>query len=353
MPRPQHRREESRGKKLTRDRVARRIDACLDEQVTGWALNAIFPIPNVPDLYVKFPWRSVRRVHGVAGGILFIGLTLTIWPFELARELLRSSDRHLAHRGFGLLNVRSAGLHGPVFQFQHGDHICVFYRHDDALLEVLIPYVVEGLRKGERCFCVQSKAVEQRLRSELAVIGFNVEHEINRGSLQLHSEEQVYFDSGTFDPQRMIDLLSNATNETLRAGFTGFRSAGDLSWASKNAEHSDSVYVYEKMVEKNYPSQRATGLCRYRMDGMSQSSIDALLDAHKFQVIEPKPASRYAHIFMQHGSYVTEIVAPKIWASQYHYVVRNRYSERIADWGTAANFSLATAQAKQAESHAC
>jgi MEDS: MEthanogen/methylotroph, DcmR Sensory domain len=353
MPRLQHGRDPSRSKKLARRRVAKRIDACLTEEITGWALNAIFPIPHVPDLYAKLPWRRVRRVHGAIGGIFFVALTLSVWPFELGWELLRSSDRRFAHKGVGLLNLRSLDLHGPVFQFQHGDHICVFYRHDEALLEVLIPYVVEGLRKGERCFCVQSRAVEHRLVTELAAIGFNVEHEIHRGSLQLHSEEQVYFQDGVFDPQRMIDLLSDATEETLRAGFTGFRSAGDLSWSRKNVEHSDSVYVYEKMVEKSYPSQKATGLCQYRMDGMSQNSIDALLESHKFQVIEPNRASRYAHISMQHGSFLTEIVAPKIWASQYDYVVRNRYSERVADWGTAANFSRAIDQAKQAESEAC
>ena len=29
----------------------------------------------------------------------------------------------------------------PLFQFKHGDHICVFYQSADALMEVLTPYV--------------------------------------------------------------------------------------------------------------------------------------------------------------------------------------------------------------------
>jgi hypothetical protein len=33
----------------------------------------------------------------------------------------------------------------PLFQFRHGDHLCVFYRSEDALLEVLTPYVAEGI----------------------------------------------------------------------------------------------------------------------------------------------------------------------------------------------------------------
>jgi hypothetical protein len=41
----------------------------------------------------------------------------------------------------------------PLFHFKHGDHICVFYQSEDALMEVLTPFIAEGLRNGECCFC--------------------------------------------------------------------------------------------------------------------------------------------------------------------------------------------------------
>lgn len=65
----------------------------------------------------------------------------------------------------------------PLFQFQHGDHICVFYRTETALLEILTPYIAEGLRKGERCFCVQTNEVVRRLTLDLQFIGVNVERD--------------------------------------------------------------------------------------------------------------------------------------------------------------------------------
>jgi len=33
-----------------------------------------------------------------------------------------------------------------LFQFKHGDHTCVFYSAITSLLEILTPYIVEGLR---------------------------------------------------------------------------------------------------------------------------------------------------------------------------------------------------------------
>src|ERR1700744_163853 len=117
----------------------------------------------------------------------------------------------------------------PLFQVRHGDHICVFYRTDTALLEILTPYIAEGLRKGERCFCVQSNEVTRRLTLDLQFIGVNVEREIARGALEFHSENEIYFENGSFDGEAMIRRLMRAVEESVSAGYTCFRSAGELS----------------------------------------------------------------------------------------------------------------------------
>ena len=88
----------------------------------------------------------------------------------------------------------------PLFQFRHGDHVCVFYRTEDALMEILTPYICEGLRNGERCFCVQSNEVVRRLDYDLRYLGVNVEREVKRGALQFYTENDVYFATGKFDP---------------------------------------------------------------------------------------------------------------------------------------------------------
>lgn len=73
------------------DAVSRR-EARLSEEITGWAVSALFPIPDVPNMYAKFPWRRLRKTRGLIGGMLFAVKLLAIWPFELTRELIWSSD---------------------------------------------------------------------------------------------------------------------------------------------------------------------------------------------------------------------------------------------------------------------
>jgi hypothetical protein len=69
-----------------------------------------------------------------------------------------------------------------LFQFRHGDHVCVFYHHKESLREVLTPYISDGLRNGERCFCVQNRDVMQQLVNDLRFLGVDVERVVQQGA---------------------------------------------------------------------------------------------------------------------------------------------------------------------------
>jgi hypothetical protein len=73
------------------DAVGRR-DARLSEEITGWAVSALFPIRDVPNMYARFPWRRLRKTRGLVCGMLFAVKLLVVWPFELTWEVIRSSD---------------------------------------------------------------------------------------------------------------------------------------------------------------------------------------------------------------------------------------------------------------------
>ena len=146
----------------------------------------------------------------------------------------------------------------PLFQFQHGDHICVFYRTEIALLEILTPYLAEGLRRGERCFCVQTNEVTRRLTLDLQFIGVNVEREMARGALQMYNENEIYFENGAFDGAAMVRRLTRSIEDSVKEGFTGFRSAGELTWSAAK-EHCKQVIGYEQMVEQCYLREAGDG----------------------------------------------------------------------------------------------
>jgi hypothetical protein len=81
-----------RRRQQSRADTVKRRDARLSGEITGWAVNALFPIRDVPNLYPRLPSRRIRKTRGLICGTLFVTKLLAIWPFELTWELVWSRD---------------------------------------------------------------------------------------------------------------------------------------------------------------------------------------------------------------------------------------------------------------------
>jgi len=103
-------------------------------------------------------------------------------------------------------------------------------------LELLIPYFAEGLRTGECCFGVQKSRTIKRLFHDLRFLGVEADDEIRRGTLVMHTDDRGYFTNGKFEPERMMEMLLKTINDCMKRGFSGFRRAGDLSWAARGRQ---------------------------------------------------------------------------------------------------------------------
>ena len=158
--------------------------------------------------------------------------------------------------------------HPSLFRFTHGDHACVFYRSENALMEVLTPYVAEGLRLGERCFCIEKPDIRTRLLSDLRSLGFDTDDLMRRGALEIRSSDEVYVPNFKFDPGAMIDMAMGLLNDALDRGFSAFRGAGDLSWAIEGRDDCKPLLQYEDLVNAYHPrkaTHRALPIRRERL----------------------------------------------------------------------------------------
>jgi hypothetical protein len=238
--------------------------------------------------------------------------------------------------------------HSPLFHFNHGNHVCVFYRTEDSLREVLIPYLAEGLHRGERCFCAQNSDFCKRIIYDLRFLGIDTDKAIRRGALEIHTVEEVYFPNKKFEPEVMIDLLMRSMEEAWRSGFTALRTAGELSWASEGRTDCDQLLSYEKLVDQIFPGKSVTGLCQYRMDAFDPAILEEVLNAHRFQLSDAGDAFTHSGITIRGANCWTEIVADRLVINPgYYYVVQQRNPREVLGWGTAASFDEAAQQAER------
>src|SRR3989304_1330463 len=59
-------------------------------------------------------------------------------------------------QGYMTDKLRNSGIHA-LGALPWGTHICQFYESKDDLLDVLVPWFVEGLRGGELCVWIVSE----------------------------------------------------------------------------------------------------------------------------------------------------------------------------------------------------
>jgi MEDS: MEthanogen/methylotroph, DcmR Sensory domain len=236
----------------------------------------------------------------------------------------------------------------PLFQFRHGDHTCLFYRSEDTLMDVLTPYIAEGILRGERCFCAQNPEVLKRLLFDLRFLGIDTDREIRRGSLDLHTEDEAYFVNQRFEPQAMIEMLMRTIEEARENGFAGLRTAGEMGWAVRGRNECDNILGYEKLVEESFPGKAAIGLCQYAVDEFRPDILDSVLESHRLHFDERKGTTLHSSIHVHFGQHGAEIVADKLTVDpRYYYVVQQVRPREIVGWGVAPNFDSATARAEQ------
>ena len=170
----------------------------------------------------------------------------------------------------------------PRFVYQQGDHVCTLFLSPEQQLQAAVEYIRGGLSRGERCLYVCCEHPIDVFRAALQRGGIDVEKEEKRGALVIVCKEEGHLKGGTFDPDKMIDLLGVAVQDALDAGFKGLCAAGDMNWVLDNAPGTERLAEYEARLNRFYEAHHALGLCLYNLKTLPPETLDRCLATHKY-----------------------------------------------------------------------
>lgn len=231
-----------------------------------------------------------------------------------------------------------------VLAFNKGDHVCLFYRDLADWTSTAAPYILLGLKRQERCFCVVPEEHAQALRAALAAAGIDPAAEEARGALFIQPPVTVYLRDGVFDGRRMTALLEAAVREAITHEFQGFRALGDLGWAARDSSCCAQLPAYEAMMAEFYPDSPALGLCSYDMRLFDPGELQELMTLHQVALSAPEPAKR--SIRLRHGRSYGDIVFDRTLPSVFHYAVLTDDSPALVASGQEPSLSSAMATVK-------
>ncbi len=177
-------------------------------------------------------------------------------------------------------------MSSPRMSYHEGDHVCTLFISPEEQLAAAIEYIREGLAQGERCLYVCCDRGADEFRAALKQARIAVDAEEARGALVLLTKHEGHLQGGTFDPDRMIAMLQKVLKDALKAGYTGLRAGGDMSWLLDEAPGSEKLAEYEARLNHFFESNHAIGLCMYSVQRMPPAILDHCLATHKFVRME-------------------------------------------------------------------
>lgn len=183
-------------------------------------------------------------------------------PFRYREAAIETLTTHVTGKEFGL-----------------GDHVAYFFKSNVERLAFVIPYMVGGLRKSERCVYVADENTVPNILDELKWAGIDAGAMTARGALSVVTKHDAYLRNGIFEPDRMIADLDRDVSFALQSGFSGLRIAAEMSWALDLPSALVHLCDYEQKLCRHWPSQLG-GLCQYNETLFPADVVERIATCH-------------------------------------------------------------------------
>jgi len=173
----------------------------------------------------------------------------------------------------------SIALGIPGLQFAPGDHICAFYPGLAERDEILIPYLREGLKAGDKCICVVDATDPEAV---FAALGADVDVGscLERQQLEVQRSQDTYFCSGCFSAGVMLEFWDRSIGQAMAGGFGFTRAVGEMTWALRQLPGVEELVEYEARLNKFLPRYPQVILCLYELDRFSGEVLVDVLKTH-------------------------------------------------------------------------
>ena len=162
-----------------------------------------------------------------------------------------------------------------IARMKPGDHYCGMFRSDEEHRAIIVDFVREGISRNEKMFYLVNLQTAEQLKATLTEADIPVDALVDKGQLVIMTAKEAYLRDGVFDPDRMIQLLSDETDKALAEGYAALRATGEMTWALAGEPGSEKLVEYEARVNELFARKPCYGLCQY---DRRRFDADMLLD---------------------------------------------------------------------------
>jgi PAS domain S-box-containing protein len=160
------------------------------------------------------------------------------------------------------------------------DHACLIYSTVSEQMAAIVPYIRDGLLRGERCVYAADENSPETVMAALAAAGTDVLAHLRNGSLEFIQARDAYIRDGAFVSENMIHRLETMVEDAKRQGFQTLRLAAEMSWARNSQTSMERVLEYEAKLNQFYPNHDVMAVCQFNRNCFSKGVLKGVIETH-------------------------------------------------------------------------
>ncbi|MGQ0563315.1 MAG: MEDS domain-containing protein [Gemmatimonadota bacterium] len=134
--------------------------------------------------------------------------------------------------------------------------VCAFFDSFDEELTVLMPFVKEGINKGQKAFHIVDPELRSDYARRLEQEGIEVSRAEQRGQFEIRTWDEAYLREGHFDQDAMLALIEEVLADGKTQGFPLTRLVAHMEWSLQDRPGVDDLVAYETRLNYILPKYK-------------------------------------------------------------------------------------------------
>lgn len=163
------------------------------------------------------------------------------------------------------------------------DHFALIYESEEELFTAAVPFIRQGLQRGEQCIYVLDERSEEEIIEALRTRGIDTDEALESGALTFYTVQETYLRKQPFDPEEMISFYADTIDDALEE-YEGLRVIAGTSWIDEVS--FEDFLEYEGRVNDLFEETDSMALCHYNRSQLSPEVIRDIIKTHPHLISE-------------------------------------------------------------------
>ena len=172
---------------------------------------------------------------------------------------------------------RSVTLAGSALQ--HRCHACAFFHDTEEQYRLLLPFVQEGFRQGDKIFQIVDGRHRDERRERIGSLGIDIDAAEQSGQIEIRPWENAYLRAGRFDQYAMLALVEQVLGKG-KDQFGLTRLWANMEWSLEDFPGVDDIVEYECRLNDVTSRFEDVVVCTYDLNRFSATVVMDILRTH-------------------------------------------------------------------------